>query len=323
MFRKHRTPKLLVTAVSAFALAASATASNATDYPGFTVSHYVQFEADNSDADTTRARKVGCAAGAKGRDGPRFLFLGTQEKHQRLRPAGTRPDSPTSRVPARRAVAIAKAWSTGFTECRTNGATARLALAVNNKADGAPAGSAAGGEWAALVDDAANAADNTAVTVVGGWDAEPDWSSPSWARAWVNAFTDHTDRRLYAANAASGCPTYGASSVSCSNGWDLSDMYHVSSGAAPTVSAVPQIYRTDGIQARQWAAVSSWGTRHGKEPVRFSGSLSQRVACGQRGDCTGTDNTAKAAWNQLRTELNSHTETEVDALPAASDVRWW
>ncbi|WP_170181449.1 hypothetical protein [Haloactinospora alba] len=52
-------------------------------------------------------------------------------------------------------------------------------------------------------------------------------------------------------------------------------------------------------------------------------SLSQRVACEQRGDCTGTDNTAKAAWNQLRTELNSHTETEVGALPAASDVRWW
>ncbi|TQN31616.1 hypothetical protein FHX37_1524 [Haloactinospora alba] len=323
MSRKHHAPKLLVTAVSAFALTTTATASHAADYPGFTVSHYVQFEADSSQADTTRARKAGCAAGGKGRDGPRFLFLGTQEKDQQLRPAGTRSDSPTGRVPTQRAVAIAEAWSAGFTECRTNGATARLALAVNNKEDGAPAGSKAGGEWAALVDDAANAADNAAVTVIGGWDAEPDWSSPSWARAWVKGFTQRTDRQLYAANAASGCPTYGSSSVSCSNGWDLSDMYHVSSGAAPTVSAVPQIYRTDGVQAQQWAAVSSWGAQHGKGPLRFAGSLSQRVACEQRGDCTGTDNTAKAAWNQLRTELNSHTETEVGALPAASDVRWW
>lgn len=295
------------------------TPAAAETYPGATVSRYLQPTA--TDSDRTAARKAGCAEGRKGTSGVRFLMVGTQERGGVLRHPGTTATHTSERVPTKHAASIATAWAAGFTQCRTGDARAELALTVNNKSDGGISGTAAGKQWASVVAKAAEA-DNDAVTITGGLDAEPSWSAPKWARAWANAFTEATDRALYAANSAEGCPEHGSDSTACANGWTLADVHHVSTGAAPTIRAIPQIYRTDGIQARQWAAVSSWGARNDAGPVRFAGAMSQHTACGQRGGCSATDNTPKAAWTQLFEELNSHDETAVSSLPTATDIRW-
>ncbi|MBB6171602.1 hypothetical protein HNR23_001662 [Nocardiopsis mwathae] len=291
----------------------------APSYPGPTVSRYVPLT--GAAADTTAARAAGCDEGRSGRSGVRILFVGTQEPGARLRPPGTTRATTAARVAETRAIDAAAAWAQGFTSCRTASATATLALGVNNKDDAGLGGADAGRSWARVVNSAAASAGTPAVTVVGAVDAEPSWSSPSWARAWVRAFTQAADRTLYTGNSADGCPTSGTS-VRCNNGWTLADVHYVASGASPTMRAIPQIYRTDGIQARQWARISAWGASSGHGQVRFAGALSQHTACRQRGGCTRTDNTPHAAWTQLRDALNADPATRVSSLPNATDMRW-
>ncbi|WP_156184999.1 hypothetical protein [Allosalinactinospora lopnorensis] len=310
---------LLTTAMTALALAATHTPAAADTYPGATTSHYLPLT--GNDTDRAAAHEAGCAEGRAGHDGIRFLALGTQEDNGLLRRPGVGATSTSERTPTEQAAAAARSWAQGFTECRTDDAHAELALTVNNKSDGDTNGADAGRQWADIVDDAA-AADNSAVTITGGIDAEPSWSSPEWARNWVDAFTEATHRTLYAGNSADGCPQHGSPATPCSNGWTLADVHYVSSGAASSIEAVPQIYRTDGTQARQWAAISAWGARNGQGTIRFAGAMSQNTACSQRGDCSHTDNTPEAAWNQLWEELNTHPETQIPALPTATDIRW-
>ncbi|QBI54410.1 hypothetical protein [Streptomonospora litoralis] len=289
-------------------------------YPGHTTSRYIT--AHNTPADTARAADAGCAAATTAQPGLRILFLGTQEHGSRLRHPGTTRTTTTPRIPTRAAVDIAAAYATGFTRCNTTDTTAHLALGVNNKDDGGIAPARAGRNWARIVEAAARRADTDHLTITGAIDAEPSWSTPAWARTWVDAYTATTDRRLYAANSAGGCPTPGHTSTACNNGWKLADIHYLATGAAPTLHAIPQIYRTDGIQARQWAAVSAWGAHHKNQPVRFAGALSQHTACTQRGGCTRTDNTPEAAWRQLRDALNARAATAVTRLPYATDMRW-
>ncbi|MFC3994287.1 hypothetical protein ACFOVU_00050 [Nocardiopsis sediminis] len=320
MNSSHRTATHRITtalAVLALGTTTAAAPAAAASYPEHTVSRYTPLSGGN--ADRTAARDAGCAEGRTGRDGVRVLFFGTQEKGDKLRQPGTNSGSSSARVAASTASDAATAWAEGFNECRTGGATADLAMGVNNKSDGGLDGAAAGRAWASVV----NATDDTgAVTITAAIDAEPAWSNPSWARGWVDAFTQASDRTLYAANSADGCPTHGSTSTSCNNGWKLSDLHYVATGAASTIQAIPQIYRTDGIQARQWSAISSWGATKGSGPVRFAGAMSQEAACKQRGGCSTTDNSPKDAWNQLYTELNNHSETKVSSLPNATDMRW-
>ncbi|WP_017593131.1 hypothetical protein [Nocardiopsis potens] len=305
---------------AALALTAAPAPAAADGYPGYTASRYTPLT--GGAADLTGAEKAGCAEGEVGRSGPRVLFFGTQQSDGRLRQPGTSSGSRTPRSTTSHAVAAATAWAEGFTACSPAGATAELALGVNNKQDGGASGSGAGRDWAQVVETAAEKAGTDKVRIAGAVDAEPSWSSARWARDWVDAYTTATGTRLYAVNSADSCPEYGSSSTSCANGWKLSDVHYVATGASGQIRAIPQIYRTNGTQARQWAAVSAWGARHSSGPVRFVGSMSQRTACNQRGGCNGTNNTAKTAWTQLRAELNAHEETRVGDLPYASDMRW-
>ncbi|MGI5122141.1 hypothetical protein ACQEU5_21780 [Marinactinospora thermotolerans] len=318
--RFNRRRAALLATIPLAALSLTALPATAASAPAATVSRYVPLAGTSADA--TAARNAGCEEGKTGRGGVRILFFGTQEKNNVLRHPGTRADSSTPRVPAAQAAAFAAQWAEGFTSCRTGTAQAILALGVNNKSDGGVGGADAGRAWARVVEDAAKTVPAGPVSIAAAFDAEPVWSDRAWARGWVDAFTGATSRTLYAANSADGCPGYGSSSTSCSNGWSLADLHYVATGADPSIRAIPQIYRTDGIQARQWAAISAWGARSGKGNVRFVGAMSQRKACEQRGGCSTTNNTPQAAWTQLYEELNSHSDTKVAELPYSTDMRW-
>ncbi|MUL40568.1 hypothetical protein FZ103_05130 [Streptomonospora sp. PA3] len=312
--------RTLTAAATALALTTTTAHAQTPTYPGHTTSLYIT--ANGTQRDTDHAADAGCAAAQTGRNGLRILFLGTQEHGNRLRHPGTTAKTDTPRVPATTAIDIAQAYAHGFTRCNNGTTTAHLALGVNNKDDGGISGARAGTAWARIVDAAADRADTDHITITGAIDAEPSWSTPAWARAWADAYTDHTQRPLYAANSAGGCPTPGHTTTACNNGWDLADIHYLATGAGPTLRALPQIYRTDGIQARQWANASAWGARHHDRPIRFAGALSQHTACTQRGGCTRTDNTPRDAWTQLRDALNANPATAVTRLPYATDMRW-
>ncbi|PSK93761.1 hypothetical protein CLV63_116168 [Murinocardiopsis flavida] len=299
---------------------AAAAAPAAPAAPKATTSLYVTLAGKSTKTAGESAHTAGCAQGRTGRSGVRVLFLGTQQGADRLRPPGTSAKS-TKHAPASLVPVVAKHFTAGFAKCRTGGATATLALGVNNKQDGGAKAATAGAQWARTVQSAAKSATKT-VRVTAAIDAEPRWSSPAWARAWVKSFTDATSTPLYAANSADGCPSSPKGANTCANKWTLADVHYVSTGAARTVHALPQIYRTDGIQARQWATISTWGARNGSGPLRFAGSMSQHGACGQRSGCGRTNNTPAKAWKQLYDALNSRAETRPVRLPTATDIRW-
>ncbi|HEY2204924.1 MAG TPA: hypothetical protein VGH99_10690 [Pseudonocardia sp.] len=265
-----------------------------------TASHYLVLPGDPAAADALGYRS-GCADGHDGVTGLRVLFFGTQEAGGRIRPPGTSAASPAVRFDRDGVRRAAEGWMRGFTLCGS--ANAVLALGVNNKADGKAVPAPAGADWAALVEQVAKAAPLDRVAVTGALDGEPSWSPPAWARSWVDGYVHATHRLLYAANSADGCPQAEVGEA-CSNGWTVRDVFHVSTGAASTVVAIPQIYRTDGVQARQWASISRWGARTGAGPLRVVGALSQHAACHQStAGCPRTDNTPEDARTQLTEAL--------------------
>ncbi|QVQ54644.1 hypothetical protein J4H86_03390 [Spiractinospora alimapuensis] len=311
---------LLATAVAtAFGSLTTSAGASSGEAPEPTVSRYVPLEGTAGDLD--RAQEWGCAEGETGRSGLRVLFFGTQESGGELRQPGTSTATRSARVSADRAVEVAARWAEGFTSCRKGDAEAILSLGVNNKDDGGVSGSDAGRAWAEVVDSGSGSIGSEAVSVVGGVDAEPSWSTPQWARDWVDAYLQTTELPLYAANSADGCPAQGSGGGSCSNGWSVSDVHYVAGGAGSGVSAVPQIYRTDGIQARQWASISAWGAANGEGALRFAGAMAQQKACEQR-SCDGTDNSPEDAWSQLWEAIDAESGTRQDTLPHATDIRW-
>ncbi|NYH55375.1 hypothetical protein HNR06_004964 [Nocardiopsis arvandica] len=309
------TRRLLAATTLTTALAMPTPAHAATDYPGHTTSSYIVL----TDTTTTQAHQHGCAEGRTGTTGPRILFFGTQEKNDTLREPGRTASSPTPRAPYTQAAQYAHHWARGFTECRTDQATAHLALGVNNKDDSGLTGTHAGQRWAHLVTTARDNSTTDAVTITTALDAEPSWSTPRWARDWLTAYTKATDVPLYAANSADSCPT--TTSGDCANGWTLADVHHMAGAGNPRIHVIPQIYRTDGIQARQWANISRWGHTHTGDPLRFAGAMSQHTACSQR-SCNNTDNTPQQAWAQLKKALDAHHSTRVNNLGPATDMRW-
>lgn len=287
-----------------------------------TTSHYMVLFGAGQDPDQIGYR-TGCADGKSGASGLRVLFFGTQESGDKLRPPGTKISDKVPRVDHTAVERASLGWIRGFTQCGT--ASAVVAVATNNKADGGVAGADAGTRWANLVERIGAAAPSGRVTVGGGLDAEPLWSAPAWARGWVDAFVHSSSRALYVAGSADGCLVGAAGQ--CANKWTAQDLYHVVTGAGPNVYATPQIYRTDGAQALQWAGVSRLAQKAGNAPVRFVSVMTQQTACKQRPPCSGIDNSPSDALDQLTKALSEPdtpggSKKGLTGALASTDVAW-
>lgn len=320
----RRVERWLPRVTAAVLTATTLTASDppATESERHTVSHYMVVPADQAGAERV-GYHTGCRDGRAGAAGPRALFFGAQERGGRIRPPGTTTTSPAARVGIDAVERAAAGWIRGWTTCGSTRGT--VAIAVNNKpGDGVDAGEA-GRAWAALVERVSAAAPAERVVVAGGMDGEPGWGGPAWVRGWVAGYLGGTRRSLYAAGSADGCPpgdSPAGNGGACLNGWTVADVHYVSTGAGPTVLALPQIYRTDGVQARQWAWISRWGARSGRGPLRVAGALSQQRACQQRSGCARTDNPPSAARTQLIEALNGDPGTRVETPLGVTDVAW-
>jgi hypothetical protein len=185
-----------------------------------------------------------------------------------------------------------------------------------------------GQAWAQMVKDfgtwlAQNSA-GSQVAARAGNDMEPDWSSATVTRAWVDGYASvwASPYHLYNYGAASGCPSSGTTSTAapCNGGWTQADMRYVSWGAAPAWP-FPEIYATSGVNAKQWQQISLYSYLANGSAMSILGPLSQKQACVQRGGCTGIDNTADAAWSQMWTQLNNDTRT-AQSLTYSSDIKW-
>lgn len=186
-----------------------------------------------------------------------------------------------------------------------------------------------GNAWAQMVD-GANGWRTPALAAKlafrGGADIELGWSSPVKARAWVDGYNAHSSSWFYANfGGAAGCQWFSnGDEFSCGTtgqpSWTSADVYYISE-EVPTAIPLPQIYRTDGISAEQWVLISQWGVDHGKPKLFFDGPLSQNGACGQVGGCSGTNNTATQAWNQMVNKMDARPQTVWD-MKFSVDIKW-
>jgi hypothetical protein len=125
---------------------------------------------------------------------------------------------------------------------------------------------------------------------------------------------------MYDFGDAAGCRQSGTTKTSdqCgSSSWYQDDLYYVNWGA-PSAVAIPEIYREDGAQAKQWQQISKWATLNGKSKISFTGSLTQRGACGS--GCSGLNNSPSEGWTMLRDKCAADTATALSALRYAADI---
>jgi len=228
-----------------------------------------------------------------------------------------------------------RGFLSGFYVCSSSGTHLTLALGVNNA--GPSVTSAHGVAWAQLVNDLndwirtpPSWADK--LTVWGAIDAEPGFGSPSATRAWVNGYDSINNPESLYLNFGScdGCPYSGCSSCNPPNGWTLEDIWYVS-WSAPPAYPLPEIYRTDGVNADQWYRVALYGVNTHSQLMHFRGSLTQWNACeeNRRWDPNAciifgnikTDNRPEDGYLQLYNALNADPRT-AQVMPWSSDISW-
>ena len=111
------------------------------------------------------------------------------------------------------------------------------------------------------------------------------WHSPSVVRGWVDEFNqwDNNTSIFFNYGACVGCPTVISPSWVFTPGppWTQEHVWYVSWGAQPAF-AIPEIYSNNGVLARQWAAVSKYGSLYKASRIIFTGAMTQMQACQQR-----------------------------------------
>ncbi len=158
------------------------------------------------------------------------------------------------------------------------------------------------------------------VQAYGASDIEVSWNTQEWSRAWVDGYNQVNQYPLLFFGDAAGCPYQeGSTSTSCGNGWNMDDVWFISWGSDASLP-LPLIYRTDGIQAKQWANLSRYSVSQHGVPIIFTGVFTQSQAC-QQGTCDGTDNEPYQAYRQLTSELNKSPDTAM-ILNWKTDIRW-
>ncbi len=158
-------------------------------------------------------------------------------------------------------------------------------------------------------------------------DLELDFNGPTPTRAWVDGYAASwgSGPFFYDVGDATGCPSPTYPKWDCGSvaypSWTSEDVYHIAWDVAPAYP-LPEIYRTDGLNAGQWYYLSRYAyTQHGA-PMWFVGELTEYEACQQMGGCSGINNTPSQGWTQLWNAINSDSHTAQAYLRWSTDIKW-
>jgi hypothetical protein len=151
------------------------------------------------------------------------------------------------------------------------------------------------------------------------WSAGSSHSTAS--RNWIDGYNGvSTKPFIVNYGSADGCPqTSVPNASSCNAGLDAESIWRVSwSGVA---YPLPEIYTTNGSQAKQWRYLSKYSYNQHNAAFVFKGVMSQAGSCSQNGGCSGADNSPTDSWNQLNDQLDADTATATDPGPPTNI--WW
>lgn len=220
----------------------------------------------------------------------------------------------------------AKYFGIGYYACTLSDTSSTVRIVISTSNYGSQVTSGHGQAWASM----ANSVNQSLIdggfssqaSADGGSDIEMGWSSAATAKAWVDGYDVTNQRFMFNTGDAAGCPQSGSSSSpgACNNGWTQQDVYYVSWQASPSVP-LPQIYRNDSAQAKQWQQVKLYGFLRYSSAMHLQGSLTQWNACQEVGCDASIDNTPSQGWQQLYDQLNSDSRT-AQSLTWSTDVSW-
>lgn len=313
------TPLPLASATPAAPGVAAAPASPAalpTSY--YTRSYYM------SDGSFAAARNLGCANGDK--TGRMTLYFGAPTSV-----AGTYGATMWGAADrtAGQVGAIVKEFARGYVFCRRSSAyTLFIGVGTSNSSIDRRSEvwlEAHGRTWASMVRSLRAWSDTYypgRVSIYGGWDAEPSWSTYNKAEHWMHGYNGRPGRvGVHVNNAADGCSTTSFANAACNNGWNQYWMWRLSWMYDPALP-MPQAYTTNGSMARQWHMIDLYGVSRG-DGLYFYGVMSQYAACQQAGAwCPGTDATPREAHDYLLWYSNTHPATRQAEILSPTNINW-
>lgn len=304
-FRADRVRGTINTSVAAVVVLL-ALMTGGSDQTGPSSSRYISWMTNDLEQDTETARRTACLETGDG--GVVLIAFGRQVA------GGTRSfDGADVLYSYEHIGAVALAYADALSRCSDNSWT--LVVATSNYKLNDPAlASVHGAAWGSMID----ATDDKApggVRLVGGIDLEPGWGAPNAAKAWIEAYKS-VGVRLISNASADGCPQAGKGGR-CANNWDVQLLAELVWGNGDH-AALPQIYRHDGAQARQWGVLSRHWRSTGGTP-RFVGVMTQVRACElvRNRHCPQLSLAPDSARLQLQEVVG-----EDIPVPHATDVGW-
>lgn len=279
-------------------------------------SRYIRNIRGSSSADLATMRAEGLADAKRNVPGHSYLVLldiGGQDQAD----GGVVLSASTRFISYASLVRDVNAYTDGYHQGQRGTAPVAVALGTNNDMD---VSYTSGAAWADQVVDPvrAHARSYAGMSVVGANDIEPGFrASYSATRSWLSGYLAHTSAAFVFNGSADGC-AYSTTGRRCNNGWSMSGLYTLATGAAPTRSySVPQVYNT--TMAAQWKYISLTGVVARQARIRFGGTLTELTACRQAHSCGSLSGTS--AWSTLWNNLQSDSRLRVTSLPWATDLR--
>lgn len=168
------------------------------------------------------------------------------------------------------------------------------------------------------------------IAVAAANDIEMDFNTSANTRAWVDGYNSVDTRPYYDYGDCGGCPYVlpsggGCPSCTPNNGWTKDDVWYVSWGVT-SAWPLPEIYRTDGVNAWQWQRMSLYSYENHGSRMYIKGSFTQWQACqgtgGTDNQCRndGLDNRPEVGYFQLWSALSSNSSTIVSTLSWSTDI---
>lgn len=308
--RRHRTRVALVSVSLTVALsgvvATSAPAVFAQSYPGSSTSRYMSTV--NTTTLYNEGYSLGTAVAAHTAPQDAVVVLQFGYPSYSGSTAGAVDYSYTFRSITALSAA-AEEYAHGYWIGTGSDTSARLTLGIGINSSTGTWTAAHGTAWGQMIN-AINSYDSShgyssQVSVYGAADIENSsaWVAYVSVKTWVDAFTSASSYLYLDNGSANGCPPYG----SCAP-WTQEQIWYVSWGAR-AATPLPEIYATAGQNAQQWQQLSLYSyTAHGAR-MNILGSTTQYVACQQVDNCSGTNNTQSAGWQQLYNALNGDSRT--------------
>jgi len=187
-----------------------------------------------------------------------------------------------------------------------------------------------GWEWGAMVQsidtDVINYGFAYQVFIVGAMDIEAPWNTYINTKAWLDGYKDTSWRNFYNYGTCD-CPDGYQPYAPFARDWSYDRIHEVSQRGLPVKYPLPEIYHTNGIDARRWQGLSLWGYLNGYPKITFQELLTQSNACSQTQNCNlyNTQNTPMMAIQQMREALDSDWRTANGLVPnsRSTDMMWY